>query len=166
MKEINWTKWSSIAEIVSSIAILVTLVYLAIQTQQNTDAINTQSRQSLFDGGQEELPLWIEYPELSVLIIDDSQEISLEQKIQLDGLLVLALGRREFAWRQYQAGLLDEDSWENETRIISLLLGSERTREWWHSVGKLNFDDGFITVAEATFGGELPHPYWDGLKNW
>ena len=166
MKEIDWNKWSSIAEIVSSIAILVTLVYLAIQTQQNTDAINAQSRQSLFDGGQEELPVWIQYPELSTLIIDSTKEITLEQKVQLDGLLVLALGRREFAWRQYQTGVLDEDSWIADRRIIALLLGSERTREWWHSVGKLNYGGEFPEVVESIFEGQPLDPYWQGLQNW
>ncbi|MEJ2089323.1 MAG: hypothetical protein P8Y69_12805 [Gammaproteobacteria bacterium] len=40
----NWTKWSAISEIVSSVAILVTLVYLAIQVQQATVAVNAEAR--------------------------------------------------------------------------------------------------------------------------
>ena len=47
MNETNWTKWSSVAEIISSIAILVTLVYLAIQTQQNTVTLNSIASQGL-----------------------------------------------------------------------------------------------------------------------
>jgi len=101
-----------------------------------------------------------------MLIIDNSQEISLEQKIQLDGLLVLALGRREFAWRQYQTNVLDEDSWADEKRIIALLLGSDRTREWWYSVGKLNYGDDFAEIVEDIFEGQPLDPYWEGLKNW
>ena len=39
----NWTKWSSIAEIVSSIAILMTLIYLTLEIRQNTDAIQADA---------------------------------------------------------------------------------------------------------------------------
>ncbi len=44
MHESNWSKWSSIAEIVSSIAIVITLFYLAVQTQQNNGLMATQNR--------------------------------------------------------------------------------------------------------------------------
>jgi len=49
MKETNWTKWSSIAEIISSVAILITLIYLAIQTQQNTATLKSIASQGLQD---------------------------------------------------------------------------------------------------------------------
>jgi uncharacterized membrane protein len=100
MKEMNWTKWSSIAEIISSVAILATLFYLAIQTGQNTAAINSQSRQSLAESAVVEQSNWLEHPELSSLIVDSSLEISFEQKVQLDSLLLMSFSRREFAFRQ------------------------------------------------------------------
>jgi len=34
MKDVDWTKWSAISEILSAIAIVVTLLYLAVQTNQ------------------------------------------------------------------------------------------------------------------------------------
>lgn len=44
MKNKTWSKWAAIAEIISSVAILITLAYLAIETRQNTDAIQTPAR--------------------------------------------------------------------------------------------------------------------------
>ena len=44
---INWSKWSAIAEIISSVAILVTLIYLSIQTHQNLVATQTNTRQTM-----------------------------------------------------------------------------------------------------------------------
>ena len=49
MKQIDWTKWSSIAEILSAIAIVVTLIYLADQTNQlavQTDQLALQTEQN------------------------------------------------------------------------------------------------------------------------
>ena len=166
MNDINWTKWSSIAEIVSSVAILVTLLYLAVQTKQNTDAIESQLNQSLVESAQFEQSIWIQYPELSVLIMDNSIEMTLEQKVQLDSLMLLSFSRREFSFRQYKAGILSEDVWRKETEIISLLLGTERTREWWALIGKSGFDQAFIDAIDETIRGQPLHEYWKGLEDW
>ena len=87
MKNIEWAKWASVAEIISSVAILVTLLYLAIQTQQNTDSINSQSRQSLADSAVFEQTLWLQNPKLSSFIVDNSIRMTFEQKVQLDSLM-------------------------------------------------------------------------------
>ena len=56
----NWTKASAMAEILSSIAILVTLIYLAIEIQQNTDATQAEIRQSTLESDQQHLQLFID----------------------------------------------------------------------------------------------------------
>ncbi len=166
MSNINWTKWSSIAEIISSIAILVTLAYLAIQTQQNTNQLKSQSRLGLFEMGVQEFPVWIEYPELTMFILDNDLEMNLEQKIRLDSLLILAISRREFAWFEFQAGILDQETWNAELETISLILGAERTRDWWNKIAKFNYDEDFASVISSTIEGKPYHPYWENLANW
>lgn len=166
MNEKAWTKWSAFAEIISSVAIVITLVYLAVQTSQNTDALLSQSRQNIFEASQAELPIWMQYPELTVFIIDNSLEMTLEQKTQLDNMMILSIGRREFAWRQYNNGVLDRESWEVEKQVISLLLGTERTRSWWANVGKFGRDPEFAAQIDMLLKDQPLHPYWIALKNW
>jgi hypothetical protein len=166
MKNIEWTKWASVAEIISSVAILVTLLYLAVQTQQNTDSINSQSRQSLADSAVFEQTIWLQNPKLSLFIIDNSIEMTFEQKVQLDSLMLLSLTRREFAFRQYQAGVLDEKIWRHEVEIIALLLGTQRTRSWWNTVGRNGFSTAFAGTVDSTIQGRPYHPYWKDLENW
>ena len=166
MKNTEWSKWASIAEIVSSVAILITLLYLAIQTGQNADAINSQSRQSLAESAVFEQTIWLQYPELSSLIVDNSIEMTFEQKVQLDSLMLLSFSRREFAFRQYQAGVLNENVWNQETNVISLLLGTERTRSWWNTIGKSGFEEDFTNTVDLLIEGSPYHPYWTDLENW
>ncbi|MBL4582629.1 MAG: hypothetical protein JKY29_12500 [Gammaproteobacteria bacterium] len=166
MKDMNWTKWASIAEIVSSVAILVTILYLAIQTEQNTDAINSQSRQSLAESAVFEQSMWLQNPELSSFIVDNSIEMSFEQKVQLDSLLIMAFTRREFAYRQYKAGILDEEVWNQEAEVIALLLGTERTRSWWRTIGKNGFESDFANTTDSIILGKPYHPYWESLVKW
>ena len=57
-------KLSALAELVSAIAILVTLGYLAIQTQQNTAAIQASVRQAMLSDDMELIHQLIDYPML------------------------------------------------------------------------------------------------------
>lgn len=166
MGKTDWTKWASIAEIISSVAILVTLLYLAIQTEQNTVAINSQSRQSLAESAVFEQTIWMQYPQLSVFIVDNSLEMTFEQKVQLDSLMLMSISRREFAYRQYKAGVLNEAVWRQEADIIALLLGTERTRSWWNTVGKNGYDEEFAKVCDSIIQGMPFHPYWENMQNW
>ena len=45
----NWTKASAIAETLSSVAILITLVYLVVEIQQNAEATQAETRQAILD---------------------------------------------------------------------------------------------------------------------
>ena len=166
MKNMNLTKWASIAEIISSIAILITLVYLAIQTKQNTDAVTSQSRHSLFQSAQFEQTIWMQYPELSALIVDNSLPMTFHQKVQLDALMIMSFTRRQFAFRQFQAGQLDKSVWNTEVQVISLLLGTERTRSWWDTMGKTAYEKDFIVTVNSIIQGQPYHPYWNNLANW
>jgi len=104
MNTIDWGKWSAIAQVVSSVVILVTLLYLAIETRQNSAAILSNSRQESLSA------------ELQVLrMIYDDPMTSFGQPLAsgLDGLKQRAVDfslfrLREHQWLQYQDGLLDE----------------------------------------------------------
>jgi len=63
----NWTKLSAISEILSSVAILVTLIYLGVQTQQNADAIQADTRQEILAADQQFLMSFVADPGLEVL---------------------------------------------------------------------------------------------------
>jgi len=129
----NWTKASAIAEIVSSIAILATLVYLAIQTQQisaqtsqNTAAILSSSRQQSLSAEQEIFRMALDHPEANVFNTDSQADV---------GKFVIATSYfrlREFDWLQYQNGLLDAATWQTNSKTLTeFLQGNSELRQFW-----------------------------------
>ena len=166
MKNIDWVKWSSISEVISSIAILITLIYLAVQTQQNTESTNSQTRHQLFDAGLREFELWLRHPDLTLVMASNDLEATPEQKIRLDYLLTLALVRREFSLLQYNAGALDRNSLNEELAIIPVLLGTERSRDWWRKVGRGGFSDEFVAIVDPLIENQPYHPRWQNIVNW
>ena len=76
----SWKNRSAIAELVSSIAILATLAYLAIQTQQNTQALQASVRQSMLTEDRELLYKQMDYPFMDWTTIDQKEP---EQHIEV-----------------------------------------------------------------------------------
>jgi hypothetical protein len=73
-------KLSAIAELVSSVAILVTLGYLAVETRQNTLATQATVRQAMLAEDRELLFKTMEYPFILTVPI---QELTPEQAYQV-----------------------------------------------------------------------------------
>ncbi len=62
-------EYAFLAEIVGVVLVIASLIYVAMQLRQNTDAIRAQSRQSLLTASQAELYSETENPEIVVSII-------------------------------------------------------------------------------------------------
>ena len=94
-------KWSAIAEILGAIAVLTTLAYLAVQTrylavqtEQNTAAIQAGVRQEMLATELDIPGREIEYPSLA-LVGRDGQPEADEERVQLNAYLLSLLRVRE-----------------------------------------------------------------------
>jgi hypothetical protein len=147
-------KLSALAELVSSIAIVLTLVYLAIQTQQNTDAVHASVRQAMLAEDRELMFKIIDNPYLTPSQID-SRNLTKDQQLQFDNWLIIFFRARENHWLQYQAGVIDEATWETYRFPIRLALSSEPGREQWQlRSGRGEFAQGFVDDVNAFIANE------------
>lgn len=166
MEDRFWIRTSAIAEIVSSVAVLATLIYLAIQIRQNTEAIHSQSRQALLTSAQSELFLRVQYPEMD-MALTKSEIPSEKEQLMINSWLVGMLRARQFSWLQYNAGIIDRAQWDTEIVVISNILSTPRARDWWKKVGRVSFAEDFVAFVDdllmdrpATLG------HWQTLGNW
>ncbi len=150
----NWTKLSAMSEILSSVAILVTLVYLAIQTQQNADAIQADTRQAILTADQELLMRAMEEPELHLLRY--KPELTDEEKIRLGAYWIAFIRMRENNWLQYQNGVLDEATWDSYRSSIVTGLANSRARTFWQNVAvsREMFDSEFVSLVNELLADE------------
>ena len=143
----NWTKASAIGEILSSVAILITLVYLAIEIQQNSDATEAETRQAMLASDQQFLQLFVDKPELYLNWY--KPDLTDAEKTQLSYFLVTHFRMRENNWFQYRNGILDDATWKSYSASIPAVLSSPRTRRWWtnFALGTELFDAEFQSVV-------------------
>ena len=144
----NWTKASSIAEILSSVAILVTLLYLVIEIGQNTEALQASSRQASLDADVQWLYQVANAPELWTNAFNANMTDA--EKTSLSAFLSAFLRIREHDWLQYQAGALDEKTWLTYQNSLSVLLAWEQNRNWWDDIAQKIFDLDFVEYVNSS----------------
>ena len=149
----NWTKASAIAQVLSSAAIFITLVYLVIEISQNTAALQAAARQDLLAADQLFTMDFVDSPELEELRF--KPELTDEEKTQLNYLALTFMRMRENAWLQYTNGALDGATWLSYRGAIPNFLGSNRMRQWWQGYaerGPLNRD--FVAMVDELLADE------------
>jgi hypothetical protein len=141
-------KLAAIGEIVSSIAIVITLAYLAIQTQQNTAAIASASRQQL---AEIELDAYYELAEHTDAIVQFRTtcdgELFTSDGIGLLITLEAWFVAKNHAWREYENGILDEETWNASMAGLRNVFGFAATPQIWR-LAKDALSPGFVEYVE------------------
>ena len=138
----NWSKLSAIAEILSAFAIAVTLLYLAIQTQQNTTALRTGIRQETLAADLELLLDRANNPERLLIWCQD--ELTQSEKYAITNDMLALIRMREAQWLQYVDGVLDEQTWNTFRDPLGINLSHPRTRVFWERTSRAFFEPGFV----------------------
>lgn len=143
MQESQWSKLSSIAEIISSIAIVITLVYLAIQTSQNTSAIQASSRQESLNNELWYLEIQINNPWM-IHRPGEDKNLNNDQIKQLNNMFIALFRMRENLFFQYKNGVIDKESWESyQTTFVGFLKNYPSMRHVWDSISS-SFNKEFV----------------------
>src|SRR5476651_2727091 len=136
---------ASIGSLVSGVAVLITLVFLLIQTRQNTAALlrgeanATQAQASAFRlaiiNNREVARL------LTVRLASDGNLDEIDE-MRLRQLLSEIVWFSQHIWARQQRGLLTKGEWERGTAIVTDLLVTRRGAAWWDQ-NKASFPPGF-----------------------
>lgn len=155
-----------LAEIISFVAVVASLLYVAIQLKQNTAALNSQSRQAVLECSQAELFQRVEFPEIDIATAKEGIP-SPEEQVKISVYMMAPFRAREFSWLQYQNGAIDEAQWNTEKIVISVVLSPRRTQTWWEKISKYNYNPDFVSYVDSHI---LDHPStvdnWSVQSNW
>lgn len=149
---------SALAELISAIAIVLTLGYLAVQTQQNTAAVQASVRQAMVQDDLDLIRQLADYP-ITFTARSGSQPLSDEDLVRLHANALGLIRSRESQWLQYQNGVIDERSWRTYQMAIPAVLSSELMRSWWRNrTARGEFDEGFVAAVNKILDENPPLP--------
>lgn len=159
MKKIKLSTFSDVSQIISALAVVVSLVYIGAQVNQNTKATQSAMRQSIADN---DITYLMTSLDNSILAI---ASYKYENNIELSDLEMSQLVSRqhvnfrvfENAFFQYEQELLEPETWDRYRFIIrDLLIGNEASKKMWLSYDK-SFTISFQNeVKQLLTEGKIP----------
>ncbi len=140
----NWEAIGVIAEVVAAIAVIVSLLYLAMQIRTHNREARLAALHDISVGFREATAKFAN-EDISEIFVRANEDYDALSDAELMRLLVVAGGvfrAWEEAYIQHKDGHLEIGSWEAMTRHYANVMGATCIRRIW-SLRKANFDPEF-----------------------
>jgi hypothetical protein len=147
-------KLSAMAELVSSVAIVATLIYLAVQTQQTNAALFANSRQGLLMADMSGISNLVNNPEIEVNALRPVAELTVAESGQLANVFAGILRSREFAWLQYQSGVLDGPTFDSYMETLIRWIRDYQAYQFWWETFSPNTNPEFTAYVNSMLEGQ------------
>lgn len=111
----NWEAISAIGQLVGALAVLITLIYLAVQLRQNTAAVATSTYESTMTGFNDINVVVASHPALASLLDRGCQgkgNLSQEETVQFNFLLRCYANQWWKLYKLYKRGNLPLEEWK------------------------------------------------------
>ena len=133
MKRLTLSEITGIAEIVGSIGIIVSLIFVGLQIRQNTNQVEASSYQAAlhFVKAVNEMG---NTPQTSSLIrrgFDDFDGLSQDEKVQFDGMLSNLTTDFAIAEQYYYQGTLSAQDYSGIEMLFARVFRAPGAADWW-----------------------------------
>jgi len=123
----------AIGEFVGAIAVVVTLIYLAFQMRQNTNALKLNTAASVTEELQEMFSLLASNQELSEIFVTAARESTLQgaERVRFNTFIHNLVRVYENAFLQWRAGVIDPAHWEGMARMMIDVTSMAAFQTYW-----------------------------------
>ena len=145
----------AIGDFVGGVAVVVTLIYLAIQIRQNTKINAALIRQNFYDATQQQILHAVESPEFNDLMRRSwttNETLTESEKVQIWRHMQRVLIGYQGAFEQYKSGALPEKDWSLVRHILRtfwLLDGKAKNDAWEQMRAGRFFNEDFLAEVES-----------------
>ena len=142
----NWDAFGAIAEMIGSVAVILTLAYLAIQLRQNTEATKSAAR---FESGRywsSEAMEVATNPDIARILaagLKNAKTLDDEERERFFYWITQAFLIRDTMFQEYSGGLFPEDLWQTHKKVLRGLLEYDAVRRIFDA-GAMPLSDDFI----------------------
>ena len=129
----NWNAIGAVGEILGAIAVFVSLIYLALQTRNNTRALRSSAFHQVRESFSEVSLAMAADPDLAVLVdraIRNDQGLTENEIIRYNYFLTTFVRRGESAYFQSSEGTLQMEAWKGIKVTIVSALGNDYGVAW------------------------------------
>ncbi len=124
----------AIGELVGGVAVIATLVYLAVQVRQNANLAKAAAEREVNLVFQSNIDRWAANPALFQKGLVAFDDLSHEDKFQFTNLVGPTVNHLDQTIRMQQRGLESEETLESYGLFITALVQEPGARSWWEQM--------------------------------
>ena len=147
----SWEAVAALGQVLGSLAVVASLIYLAIQVRQNNRTSTVSAKLVSTQLLSEFINDFIKNPELMDLWLRGRQsyaELSDRDRLRFANMCLKAFWFFSTAEFQLRMGTLQEDDWAEFYAVIRYWLDGNGVRAWWTSVGRTRFGTNFVRFVD------------------
>jgi hypothetical protein len=147
----NLQSFAYISEIVGTVVVILSLVYLAAQVRQNTQAQKTENYARALDRLAAFQSMLSTDSEISIIFskaLVDTSKLTVQEKLRFNWSMYEAFGAFEFMFHAARKKSIDEEIWSRWSQAIAWYLAFPGVHKWW-MVRPLPFTDSFSLFVES-----------------
>ena len=130
----DWDAISAVGELVGATAVVISIIYLALQVRQNSSHVRSSRYQTAAQSANQMFDSWSTHPEtLKIFQVAQESYDSLNESDQLVArtLFLQVFVYYEALYYQYEDRVVDSDIWEGRKRMMLNLLQMPGVASWW-----------------------------------
>lgn len=150
----NLQEWSAIAEILSSIAVLATLVFFVIEIRQTNDAVRANTYQGMAAMTVDFNAQFFENPEVADFIARSAAadyELTPGEAIRLRAMISAQYRMTDNIYFQYKVGTISRERMESllHPLVLNLRRRGKMRAEWENGEDRLLLDPGVVEYIDS-----------------
>ena len=156
----------NIGEFVSSIAVLVSLVYLSLQIKKSTETDRASTYSAIVSDFGAMNRMLASTPDLSYLYVQAMEnfgDLQPDEKARVSQLFYMTFRDFENMFYQHRKGYLEEEVWKGWERLMLTYFSREGFQTWW-SVRREVFSEPFALFLETQKLDRAVASYADVVK--
>ena len=150
----NWNAVSAIGEIVGLVIIVVSLVYLARQVKQNTNAIQSGTREAFLSALQNSNSFALQNSDVWHRGAFAGEELQGEDLTRYVTIVHSALNAYEALYSEYLAGNVEQEFWDGKVRQMRWTFEQPSSRYAWENFAHL-FDERFVKYVNENVASSV-----------
>jgi len=146
---------ANIASIIASIAVVLTLIFIALQMRQTLQVTKMSAAQSATALLSQNYGRIIEFPEMAELFIRlrNEEELSEAEQMRVSNFAAIQFRYFEMLHAHVRAGIFDDDLWAGALVRLHETLDIPRIRTWWDG-NRTSYAPSFIERVDKVYAEE------------
>ncbi len=134
----------SLGEFISGLAVVVTLIYLALQIRHNTRAVRSSMHQDMVGSTARIAESVSDSPDLGRIVLkadEDYDNLTKEEFIRFEAYAERVFGNFESVFYSYRNSMIEQDLWESWEASYLADISRNAMRRFWHEDRPMHLRD-------------------------